>query len=186
MNIIGNHMATRSDKISDEEKKLYGTMAYRMCAKAAADVPSADSTVGRSSRLYHARDPDTETNKELSNGRVLRTADDLALLLDVYESQGKYDEALDVLEDPRTGINSKIAGHSFSFVLRMMGFLVASRRWKALFKFCFQMLYDGRRDKKKADLHGFGETGNDWAVWEGLYQAVKHLPPDEGIEWDTW
>ncbi|KAL8874685.1 MAG: hypothetical protein Q9174_000025 [Haloplaca sp. 1 TL-2023] len=160
-------------------------MAYRMCAKAAADVPLADSTVRRSSPSYRAPNADTEMDKELSNGRVLRTAGDLTLLLDVYESQGKYDEALDVLEDPRTGIHSKVAGRSFSFVLRMVKLLAASKRWKTLFKFCFEVLYDGRLDKKRPDLHGFGETGNDWAVWVGLYQAVKHLPPDEGIEWDT-
>lgn len=47
--IFANFMASKSTKLSDQEKALCGTMAYRMCAKAAEDVSSEERKVGDSS-----------------------------------------------------------------------------------------------------------------------------------------
>ncbi|KAL8924656.1 MAG: hypothetical protein Q9208_003971 [Pyrenodesmia sp. 3 TL-2023] len=86
--IFANFMASKSAKISDQEKTLCGTMAYRMCAKAAEDVNPEEGKVGDTLQSDTKQGPFTETyEKEPKSGRVLRSPGDLAFLLDIYESQ---------------------------------------------------------------------------------------------------
>lgn len=174
-NIFAYYMTAKSDISSKQEKTLCGTMAYRMCVKAAEDVPSHEVKVRKVSTSHTAQDPGTETEKELSNGRVLRTPDDLTLLLDVYESQGKYDEALAVLKSERTGIDSAIGKRSWSLVLRMIKLWGTAERYLEQFKFCFELLHDASPHSQRPQTHGFGKVGNDWAVWSAMYKAAKSL-----------
>lgn len=58
--IFTNFMASKSPKISGQEKALYGTMAYRMCAKAAEDVTEEAGTVGDTSHSDTTHDHGTE------------------------------------------------------------------------------------------------------------------------------
>ncbi|KAL8857000.1 MAG: hypothetical protein Q9178_006405 [Gyalolechia marmorata] len=158
--IFANFMASKSLPDRDNEKELCGTMAYRMCAKAAEAV-----TLDRD-------------QKGLKNGRVIRTLDDIAFLLDVYESQGKYEEALAVLESDRTGINSRIGKRSWKLVTWKIRLLGSAQRWLDQFKFCFELLEDASPVNDKPQVHGFGKLGNDGYVWTALVNAAlsRKLP----------
>ncbi|KAL8695485.1 MAG: hypothetical protein Q9218_000063 [Villophora microphyllina] len=161
--IFANYMAavTVSSTISEQERTLCGTMAFRMCEKAAEDVSS-------------------HTDMELNNsGRVLRTPSEIAFLLDVYESQGKNDEALDILDSDRTGIFSRVGKGSFDLVLRKINLLKLTRRYLDLFEFCFQLLADAHPRGPFSRFHGLGKAGNDWTVWYAMYEAVKNIPECE-------
>ncbi|KAL8908750.1 MAG: hypothetical protein Q9207_000607 [Kuettlingeria erythrocarpa] len=175
--IFANFMASKSSKIPDQEKALCGTMAYRMCAKAAEAVSSAEGKVGDSS---HSDITHTHLTKmciqEPKNGRVLRGPGDLALLLDVYESQGKYDEAIAVLHDPRTGIWSDVGKTTWNLVLRMFRLLEQTKQWRRLLIFCFNLLEDARPQNLPKKLgYEFRELGNHWAVWRAMLRALANL-----------
>ncbi|KAI4258318.1 MAG: hypothetical protein LQ352_001256 [Teloschistes flavicans] len=159
--IFANYMAANTGTMSTEEKALCATMASRMCEKAAEDVP------------FHE-------NMELNDtGRVLRTPSDVAFVLDVYESQGKHDEALDLLDSDRTGISSRIGRCSFDLVLRKMKLLESMGRYLDLFRFCFELLMDAHPTCPYDKFHRLGKAGNEWAVWLAMYDAVKKMPEHE-------
>lgn len=117
--------------------------------------------------------PKKELNK---TARVLRTPGDVALVLDVYESQGKQDEALDILDSDRTGISSRIGRGSFDLVLRKIKLLESMGRYLDLFRFCFELLMDAHPTCPWGRFHRLGKAGNEWAVWLAMYEAVKKLP----------
>ncbi|KAL9591101.1 MAG: hypothetical protein Q9203_000100 [Teloschistes exilis] len=175
--IFANYMVAATHTMSTQERALCATMASRMCEKAAEDVP------------FNA-------NMELNNtGRVLRTPSDIAFLLDVYESQGKKDEALDILNSDRTGISSRIGRCSFDLVLRKIKLLESMGRYLDLFRFCFELLMDAHPTCPYDRFHRFGKAGNEWAVWLAMYEAVKKLPQyqiqavdyfSELSEWSSW
>lgn len=61
--IFANFMASSSPKTSEQERTLCGTMAYRMCAKAAVDVNVEAAKVGDTSHLDPRNDHGTEMEK---------------------------------------------------------------------------------------------------------------------------
>lgn len=61
--IFANFMASKSRKTPDQEKLLCGTMAYRMCAKAAEDVNTEPAKVGGISHSHTTHDHGTEAEK---------------------------------------------------------------------------------------------------------------------------
>ncbi|KAI4261185.1 MAG: hypothetical protein L6R42_003613 [Xanthoria sp. 1 TBL-2021] len=154
--IFANFMASRTLPDENSEKQLCGTMAYRMCAKAAEAVV-------------------LDQDQELRNGRVIRTLDDIVFLLDVYESQKKYEEALELLESDRTGIGSKIGRRSWKLVTSKIRLLGSAHRWLDQFKFCFELLEDASPVNDKPQVHGFGKLGNDGYVWTALVNAALSL-----------
>lgn len=110
---------------------------------------------------------------------MLRTPSDVAFVLDVYESQGKHDEALDLLDSDRTGISSRIGRCSFDLVLRKMKLLESMGRYLDLFRFCFELLMDAHPTCPYDKFHRLGKAGNEWAVWLAMYDAVKKMPEHE-------
>ncbi|KAL8999299.1 MAG: hypothetical protein Q9169_001844 [Polycauliona sp. 2 TL-2023] len=154
--IFANFMAAENLPDGNSEKLLCGTMAYRMCAKAAEAVV-------------------LDQEKELSSGRVIRTLDDIAFLLDIYESQGKYEEAVSILESDRTGIRSSIGKRSWKLVTSKIRLLGSARRWLDQFKFCSELLEDASPINDKPSVHGFGKLGNDGYVWNALVNAAMTL-----------
>ncbi|CAO1596555.1 hypothetical protein XANCAGTX0491_000393 [Xanthoria calcicola] len=154
--IFANFMASRTLPDENSEKQLCGTMAYRMCAKAAEAVV-------------------LDRDQELKNGRVIRNLDDIVFLLDVYESQRKYEEAIEILESDRTGISSRIGRRSWKLVTSKIRLLGSAHRWLDQFKFCFELLEDASPVNGKTQVHGFGKLGNDGYVWTTLVNATLSL-----------
>ncbi len=96
-------------------------------------------------------------------------------LLDVYESQRKYEEALEILESDRTGIRSRIGRRSWKLVTSKIRLLGSAHRWLDQFKFCFELLEDASPVNDKTQVHGFGKLGNDGYVWTTLANATLSL-----------
>lgn len=95
--------------------------------------------------------------------------------MDVYESQKKYEEALELLESDRTGIGSKIGRRSWKLVTSKIRLLGSAHRWLDQFKFCFELLEDASPVNDKPQVHGFGKLGNDGYVWTALVNAALSL-----------
>ncbi|KAL8674694.1 MAG: hypothetical protein Q9168_000926 [Polycauliona sp. 1 TL-2023] len=162
--IFANFMAAKTLPDGNSEKQLCGTMAYRMCAKAAEAVVS-----------HSEQDHSTEMKKGLSNGRVIRTLDDIVFLLDIYESQGKYEEAISILESDRTGITSSIGKRSWKLVTSKIRLLGSAQRWLDQFKFCSELLEDASPVNDKPSIQGCGKLGNDGYVWNALIDSALAL-----------
>lgn len=123
--------------------------------------------------------------KELKSGRVLRTPGDIAFLLDVYESQGKWKEAMSILESDRTGIRSRIGKHSWDLVLRKFQLTEYMGQWQDQYKYCFELLEDARPSNRKSQRHCFGESGNNWSVWVAMLRAATNLR-EWKVEVEDW
>ncbi|KAL8808349.1 MAG: hypothetical protein Q9182_000169 [Xanthomendoza sp. 2 TL-2023] len=114
--------------------------------------------------------------KGLKNGRVLRTVDDIVFLLDVYESEGKYEEAIAVLDSHATGVKSTVGKQSWRLVTSKIRLLGLANRLLDQYKYCFELLEDARPANDQPQVHGFGALGNDGYVWTSLIDAALKLP----------
>ncbi|KAL9047087.1 MAG: hypothetical protein Q9214_000247 [Letrouitia sp. 1 TL-2023] len=152
--ILTNHLIAIGPDASEQEKDVHGLLAYRMLEKAAAEVPQ----VGK---------------KEADSSKVLRNVDDIYLLLLVYEAQGKYKEAVKVLDDPRTGIFSAIGNSSRELKLKKLRLLELNGDWQLVSNYCVQLLgsplftFQGQGDNWK----GLGEGQDQWDIWEAAIRA---------------
>ncbi len=122
----------------------------------------------------------TKPPKELlSQGRTLHTPEDLSFLLKVYRYLEKYEEALAVLDDPRTGIDSRIGRNSWELVRTKIELYDTCNLWKDEWQFCWELLEDARpdysQDAKRPSYSSFGKVGDDWKVWTGLVDATYKL-----------
>ncbi|KAL8953648.1 MAG: hypothetical protein Q9222_000485 [Ikaeria aurantiellina] len=155
-NIFATYKASKDEKVSSQERTLCGKLAHKWCAKAAEDTPLSK-------------------DQELKNGRVLRTSRDVLFLLDVYESDNRHEESLEILDSDRTGIQSRIGKRSWSLVLRKIKLLEYLQRWPALFRYCFEILIEADPTTELPKKHGFGEFGNNWSIWASMVEAAtKH------------
>ena len=118
-----------------------------------------------------------------THGRVLKSEEDLALLLRVYRTQHKYQEALSICEDKRTGIASPIAYRSWSIVRQMVELYGMCEKWDLQWHTCKEVL---EHACSKASTRtppdskfAFGELGDDWTIWDGLVTACVKLATEE-------
>lgn len=125
----------------------------------------------------------TNVDGPSNNGLVLQTLEDLLLLLRVYRSQSKFKEALQVLDDDRTGIFSRFGNKDWQLVRQKIELLELSGQWQDLWQFCRSVLSDSHPKKILQDpvsSHvAFGRVGDDWATWTGLITAANQIRNDE-------
>ncbi|KAI5309023.1 hypothetical protein KEM55_004273 [Ascosphaera atra] len=136
---------------SDMDRKLFGTLAYRMVSKAASLVPS---------------DP-----QELAPPRAVKTSEELLLLVKIFETQGRYVEIAETLGSKSTGIESKIAQGDWTFVQERIASLRKAHLWEELLRTTKELLAlpEGEDEKPAFDP----EERDDWKVWQGLLEATK-------------
>lgn len=88
-----------------------------------------------------------------------------------------------MLDDPRTGIGSKIAGNSWDLVRGKLDILEASELWEEEWNYCLGLLQDARPDNLqntgRMPSSIFGAVGDDWRVWTGLLMAASKLHTQE-------
>ena len=118
-----------------------------------------------------------------NHGRALNTLEDLFLLLKIFRSQGRYVEALKILDDPRTGINSRLGQNSWEVVRHKIDLYELCHRWDEEWKFCRELLEDAHPDNvqsaSRSPYHHFGTFGDDWIVWVGLLSATAMISTAE-------
>ena len=118
-----------------------------------------------------------------STGLTLETLEDLLLLLRVYRSQGKAKEALEILDDDRVGINSRIGNKAWELVRQKIDLLGESGQYQEQWLYCHALLEDARpdhiRDTSIPASFTFGKIGDDWKVWCGLIVAARQIDTEE-------
>ena len=170
MAIVSSHLAATAPTALENDKRIFGALAYRLLAKAASDTVENLTTSQKAVR-------------------VLRSAGDLHLLTTVYRSQGKYKEALDILNDDRIGLLSKLGANSWDLVREKISLCELNHSWEELWQFCRQLLTEAidhdkecsENDSSKPRSLGFGKFGDDWTVWAAFIGAAAAAETSEYV-----
>lgn len=107
-----------------------------------------------------------------NNVRALNSLEDIFLLLNIYRSQERYAEAVKVLNNPLTGITSRLGNNSWELVRQKIELYELCEQWSEQWEFCAELLIDAHPDNLQnpswSSRHPFGKFGDDWIVWVGL------------------
>lgn len=118
-----------------------------------------------------------------ANGLRLESLEDLLLVLRFYQVHGKYQEALKILDDDRTGIFSELGNKNWQLVRQRIELLEQTGQWQEMWHFCAKLLDDSypevRRMDAKVPTFPFGRAGDDWSVWTGLIAATIRIGTKE-------
>lgn len=174
--ILSSHLAAGISSATESERNLYKTLAHRFLSKAVTDAIE----IGK---IQDGAKPDS---KSISKAiRAVQSSDDLRLLVVICRYQGKYREALAVLDDPIIGLSSKLGGKSWDLAREKIELLELCELWQELWQLCKHLLLDARSDNLKtaerAPHMGFGAFGNDWKVWKGLVVASAKMRNRESV-----
>ncbi|KAL1987664.1 hypothetical protein VTN96DRAFT_2905 [Rasamsonia emersonii] len=147
------YLITVDPSASDADRKLFGTLAYRMISKAAESVPA---------------DP----KELLSPPRAIQTAEELFLLIKIFESQGRHEEIVKILDSENLGIKSRIVQNDWFFVRAKLLNLEKAELWTDGLGFARDLLTIPEDEKAaKAAL----QERDDWGVWGLLVSATKKM-----------
>lgn len=109
---------------------------------------------------------------------MITNTEELLLLLRIYRSQNKNEEALAVLNSPHTGINSSIGKDLWELVRQKLELCELCNRWNDEWQFCKELLEDAHPNnlrESRTPHHRFGESGDDWKVWISLIIAASNI-----------
>ncbi|KAL2215610.1 cytoskeleton organization protein [Thermoascus aurantiacus ATCC 26904] len=140
---------------SDADRKLFGTLAYRMISKAADSVPS---------------DP----KELLSPPRAIQTSEELLLLIKIFELQGRHVEVLSILDSENLGITSRIVQNDWSFVRAKLHSLEKAEKWAEGLAFAKSLL--GTSDEAAL------KERDDWAVWSLMLSAIQKIDSPDAVQ----
>ncbi|RPA91322.1 hypothetical protein L873DRAFT_1794936 [Choiromyces venosus 120613-1] len=172
-----------SETTAAGERKLFGTLAYKMLAKSRDDTP-LDTTV--------------------VPPRAMQTSQEVNLLLELlaYVSpDAASKEALELLDSKNLGVDSKIgAGDWWGLARKRLEVLEGSKDWKALWEVCRELVKDEKKKEDEAAVTENGEEkktngeenavakkdgaddevatkgrGDDWLIWKCFVKAVGEL-----------
>ncbi|KAH8693616.1 putative cytoskeleton organization protein [Talaromyces proteolyticus] len=142
---------------SDMERKLFGTLAYRMISKAADSVPS---------------DP----KELLSPPRAIQTTEELFLLIKIFQSQDRNDEILKILDSENVGLKSRIVQNDWFFVREKLICLGKAEKWTDGFEYAKEFLSVPEDGDSAQNLL---KERDDWEVWNLLLSSVKKINTEE-------
>ncbi|KAF3481657.1 uncharacterized protein GIQ15_04416 [Arthroderma uncinatum] len=147
---------------SETDRKLFGTLAYRMISKAAGSVP-------------------TDPKELLSIPRAIQTAEELFLLIKIYESQSRNDELIELLNSEHLGVTSRIAQNEWLFVTNKLSVIEKGGHWEQAISFTKELLTldDSVTAESKPDAKY--EERDDWKVWNLLLLATKKIEKPEAF-----
>ena len=118
-----------------------------------------------------------------TNGLRLDSTQDLLLLMRAYNSRGRFKEALEILDDERTGIASQLGNNNWQLVRHRIGLLYETGQRQAMWHFCAKLLDDSYPEVLLTDpsvpILAFGRAGDDWSVWAGLIAATVLIDTEE-------
>ena len=100
-------------------------------------------------------------------------------MIRIYKDQGKYQEALAILEDPQTGFASSIGERSWELAIQITELQGLSGKWELQWQNCQSILRDACPNIIDREITGlefaFGERGDDWKVWKMFVISAGHL-----------
>ncbi|OJJ44687.1 hypothetical protein ASPZODRAFT_134775 [Penicilliopsis zonata CBS 506.65] len=154
--IFLSYLVSTDAKSSEADKKLFGMLAYRMVSKAADTVPS---------------DP----KELLSHPKAIQNAEELLLLIKIFDSQGHPAEIVKILDTANLGLNSKIVQNDWNFIREKVLGLEKAKMWSDGLSYAKSLLPipTNEADRKALQEH------DDWTVWSLMVSAVREINTPE-------
>ena len=181
-NIITCELAGSHESATETDRTILRPLAYGFISKAAADV-SAETVIATHFPNFQTSMLKLKVQPASSNVRALKSLSDISLLLKIYRSQGRYAEALNILDDPLTGIASPLSNNSWELVRQKIELYEMCQQWSEEWRFCSELLEDAHPDSlqnvSRSSYHQFGKVGDDWKVWVGLLSATDNINTSE-------
>ena len=94
------YLIYQDQSVSEKERTMFGTLAYRMLSKAAEAVPKREVRRFLPAPLFGADIPMKE--ELLSAGKAIQSPEELSLLVRVYLDTGHVHDAKELLTDSKT------------------------------------------------------------------------------------
>ena len=147
-----------------------------MLSKAVALIPE-DSAISHMEKLSLESEKSNAGKGQSDVSRALQNPGDLQFLLRIFQEQGRYKEALEILNDPRTGLTSSIGQSSWELVLAKVALHESCELWEVQWNECHELLrranslYD--KDTDNTSGVNVGAFGNDWTIWAAFLKACS-------------
>ncbi|KAF9884168.1 hypothetical protein FE257_002226 [Aspergillus nanangensis] len=154
--IFLSYMVAVDETSSDGDRKLFGTLAYRMVSKAAESVPS---------------DP----KELLSPPRAIQSSEELLLLIKIFESQERHAEILKILDSENLGLSSRVIQNDWTFVGVKVSSLEKAESWTEGLAYARSLLSIPSNDEERKAL----QERDDWVVWSLLVKAARGIDTPE-------
>ncbi|MCJ1435963.1 hypothetical protein MMC27_005339 [Xylographa pallens] len=176
--ILSSHLASESPELSDSERSMFKEIAYRLLTKAVTLIPD-DSASSRLGKLSLESEISNASKGQVDASRALQNPGDLLFLLRIYQSQGRDKEALDILNDPRTGLTSSVGRSSWELVLAKVALHESCELWELQWTECYEILRRASPSYSKDTEHtggvNVGAFGNDWTIWAAFLKASSKI-----------
>ncbi|MCJ1404693.1 hypothetical protein MMC11_007919 [Xylographa trunciseda] len=180
--ILSSHLASGSLELSDSERSMFKELAYRLLTKALSLIPE-DSSSFHMEKLSLGSQKSNASQGQIDTSRALQNPRELQFLLHIYQTQGRDKEALDILNDSRTGLTSSIGRSSWELVLAKVALNESCILWEEQYTECYELLrranpsYDKSTDS--AGGVNVGAFGNDWTIWAAFLKASSKIGTKE-------
>ncbi|MCJ1377257.1 hypothetical protein MMC17_000349 [Xylographa soralifera] len=176
--ILSSHLASESLELSDGERSMFRELAYRLLTKALSLIPE-DTPSSHLEKLSLESEKSGASKGQVDASRALQRPSDLLFLLRIYQIQGRDKEALEILNDPRTGLTSSIGRSSWELVLAKVALHESYGLWEAQWTECHEVLRRaGSSYNKDTDCAGgvkAGAYGSDWTIWKAFLKASSKI-----------
>ncbi|KAJ5907744.1 hypothetical protein N7495_000426 [Penicillium taxi] len=153
-------LISKDESASDGDRKLFGTLAYRMITKAAADTP-IDSPAHSQNQSYG-----------------IESVEEVLLLMEILKSQDRSEEAVRILDSDNVGLNSRILQKDPILLIDKAKHLGSSKQWDKASSFV-KTLYTVPVDPKDESARKAITAVDQWAIWEVLAQSTKFIKEPE-------
>lgn len=108
----------------------------------------------------------------LSPPRAIQSAEELYLLIKIFESQGRRDEIVKVLDSENVGLNSRIVQNDWFFIRAKLLNLEKTENWTNALGYARELL---KLSDDETAARALLKERDDWGVWELLLTATKEL-----------
>jgi N-terminal acetyltransferase B complex non-catalytic subunit len=112
----------------------------------------------------------------LSPPRAIQTAEELLLLIKIFQSQGRNDEILKFLDSDNLGLNSRIVQNDWFFIREKLLALERAEKWVDGYKYATELLSLPAEDEAAKKLL---QERDDWGVWNLLLSSTKKIDNKE-------
>lgn len=112
----------------------------------------------------------------LSPPRAIQTAEELFLLIKIFESQGRHGEIVKILDSENLGLKSRIVQNDWFFVRAKLLNLEKAELWTDGLGFTRDLL---TIPEDEAAAKAALQERDDWGVWGLLVSATKKMDNPE-------
>lgn len=107
----------------------------------------------------------------LSSPRAIQNAEELFLLIRIFESQDRHTEIVKILDSPNLGLSSRIVQNDWSLIREKLLSLEKAGLWAEGLSYARELLTLPSDEAERRAL----QERDDWNVWNLLVTATQNL-----------